>query len=65
MSKNDAIILMANSNLKDENGILLLYGIFFTIYKKMAETAYCQKNRDIILNRAKTTITIIKRKSKK
>ena len=33
---------MTNSNLKDQNGISL---IFFTIYKKMAETAYCKKMR--------------------
>ena len=31
MSKNDTIVLMTNSNLKDKNGIL---NFFFTIYKR-------------------------------
>ena len=48
MSKMDAIALMSNSNLKDKN-----FMIFFSRYIKMNETTYYQRNRDMILNRAK------------
>ena len=50
MSKDEAISMMHNSSLNEKTGILYIF--FLTIYKKMAETAYYQKNRDIILNRA-------------
>ena len=47
MSKNDAIVLMTNSNLKGKNGI------FFHHIYKMSKKTYYQRNREVILNRAK------------
>ena len=40
---------MKNSNLNEKSGSLL----FFSLYIKMSETTYCQRNRETILNRAK------------
>ena len=47
MSKNDAISIIHNSNLIDKKGVL-----YFFLYK-MSEITYYQRNREIILNRAK------------
>ena len=41
---------MTNSNLNDKNGTLL---IFFHHIQKMSEKTYYQRNREVILNRAK------------
>ena len=49
MSKDDAIGIMKNSNLVDKKGVLYL---FFNFIQKMRELTY-QRNRDVILNRAK------------
>ena len=50
ISKNDAIALMANSNLNDKNGVLLN---FFHHIKNMSKTTYYQRSREVILNRGK------------
>ena len=50
MSRNDAIVLKTNSNLKDKNGIL--YNFFHHI-QNICETTYYQRNREVVLNRAK------------
>ena len=49
MSKNDAISIMHNSNLIDKKCTLYV----FLQYIKMSGTTYYQRNRDVILNRAK------------
>ena len=49
MSKADAINIMNNSNLNDKSGSLQI----FLLYIKMGETTYCQRNSEILLNRAK------------
>ena len=49
ISKADAINIMKNSNLNEKSGSLQI----FLLYIKMGETTYCQRNREIILNRAK------------
>ena len=52
MSKDDAINIMNGSNLTDKKGV---YN-FFVLYIKMSECTdltYYQRNRDVILNRAK------------
>ena len=48
MSKDDAISIMNNSNLNEKTGVL-----FFFIIQKMSGTTYYQRNRKVILNRAK------------
>ena len=50
ISKNDAISIMSNSNLIDKKGVLLLL-LFFLLY--ISETTYYQRNREVILDRAK------------
>ena len=42
MSKNDAIVLMTNSHLKDKNGIFIH---FFTIYKRLVKNLLSKKQR--------------------
>ena len=49
MSKCEAKKLMANSNVIDKKGFLL----FFFHCIKMDNTTYYQRNREIMLNRAK------------
>ena len=52
MSNYDAVNIMNGSNLVDKRGVLC----FFLLYIKMSECAdltYYQRNRDVILNRAK------------
>ena len=50
MSKDNAISIMNNSNLSDKKSVLW----FFLLYiKKMSDSTYYQRNRDLILNRAK------------
>ena len=49
MSKREARKLMANSNVIDKKGFLLM----FFHYIKMDNTTYYQRNREIMLNRAK------------
>ena len=46
MNKREAKKLMTNSNLIDKKGVFLLY-------IKMDNTIYYQRNRDIVLNKAK------------
>ena len=48
MSKDDAISIMHNSNFINKKGTLQ-----FFLHIKMSETIYYEKNRDVILNRAK------------
>ena len=50
MSKDDATNIMENFNLK--KCIILLF-FFFVIYKKMSGTTYYQRNKEVMLNRAK------------
>ena len=53
MGKDDAVNIMNGSNLVDKRGVLCF---FFLLYIKMSECAdltYYQRNRDVILNRAK------------
>ena len=50
MSKNDSINIINNSNLNEKSGSLC---IFFLLYIKMSETTYYERNRNVILNRAK------------
>ena len=53
MSKDDAINIMNGSISLDKRGVLQ---VFFLVYKKMSENTnltYYQRNRDVILNRAK------------
>ena len=53
MSKDDAINIMNGSISLDKRGVLQ---VFFLLYKKMSENTnltYYQRNRDVILNRAK------------
>ena len=57
MSKREAKTLMTNSNLIDKKGALqkiyfIYLFIYFSLYKKMDNTTY-QRNRKIMLNRAK------------
>ena len=56
MSQRDAKKLMTNSNLTDKKGVLLK-NYFFWLYKKMDNTTYDQRNREIMLNRAKDYYT--------
>ena len=49
MSKDDAINIMNNSNLIDKKGVLQ----FFLLHIKLSDKTYDQRNRDVILNRAK------------
>ena len=60
MSKDDAISIMNNSNLKGKSGLLYIY---FLLLTKMTETTCYQRNRETILNRAK--ICYNKNKGKK
>ena len=48
MCKDDAVSIMNNSDLNEKRGC---YNFFH--YRKMSETAYYQKNKEVILNRAK------------
>ena len=47
VSKDDAISVLINSNLSEESRSISL------LYLKMSETTYYQRNRDLILGRAK------------
>ena len=49
ISKDDAINIINNSNLIDRK----VFYYFFYYIQKMSEKTYCQRNRDVILNRAK------------
>ena len=51
MSKNDTINIMKDSDLNEKNVSLSFF--FFLLYIKMSETTYYQRNRDVIINRAK------------
>ena len=59
MSKDDAINIMNGSNLVDKRGVLqkiVMRYKFFLFYIKMSESTdltYYQRNRNVILNRAK------------
>ena len=59
MSKNDAINIMNGSNLVDKRGVLfflLLLLLLLLLYIKISESTdltYYQRNRDVIINRAK------------
>ena len=63
MSKDDAVRVMNNSNLNEKCGLLYIYIqkyiyiyiyiYIFVLYIKMSEKTYYQRNRDMILNRAK------------
>ena len=52
MSKDDAINIMNGSNLVDKSGVLYFFLLHIKMSKSTALTYY-QKNRDVILNRAK------------
>ena len=52
MSKDEAISIMHNSNLNEKTG-LKKSEIFFSLYIKDSGTTYYQRNREVILNRAK------------
>ena len=52
MSKNDTINIMKDSDLNEKN-VSLSFFFFFLLYIKMSETTYYQRNRDVIINRAK------------
>ena len=49
MAKDDAISIMNNSNLIDKKGVFN----FFSLHVKMSDLTYHQKNRYLMLNRAK------------
>ena len=51
MSKREAKILMTNSDLIDKKKVY--YKFFFSLYIKMDNTTYYQRNRDVALNKAK------------
>ena len=65
MSKNDAINIMNGSNLVDKRGVLFflllllllsLLLLLLLLYIKISESTdltYYQRNRDVIINRAK------------
>ena len=58
MSKDDVISTMSNSDLIDKKDVLYffynIYIIYIYIYiYKMSETTYCQRNKDVIIKRAK------------
>ena len=53
MSKNDTINIMKDSDLNEKNVSLSFFFFFFLLYIKMSETTYYQRNRDVIINRAK------------
>ena len=58
MSKDDVISTMSNSDLIDKKDVLYffynIYMIYIYIYiYKMSETTYCQRNKDVIIKRAK------------
>ena len=57
MTKDDAISIMRNSNLSDKTGILQ----FFYYIKKMSEETYYQRNKPVILQRAKYYFRITKK----
>ena len=48
MSKDDAINIMKNSDLR-KSGLLQT----FSLYIRMGETTYYQRNKEAMLNRAK------------
>ena len=52
MSKNDTINILKDSDLNEKN-VSLSFFFFFLLYIKMSETTYYQRNRDVIINRAK------------
>ena len=49
LSKDDEINIMNNSNLSEKKWIIII----FLLYIKISETTYYQRNRDVILGRAK------------
>ena len=56
MSKNDAINIMNGSNLVDKRGVLFFLLLLLLLYIKISESTdltYYQRNRDVIINRAK------------
>ena len=61
MSIREAKKLMASSNLIDKKGVLWKFYYFFSLYIKMNDTTYYQRNRGIILNRATITMKMIKK----
>ena len=62
MSKNEAINIMKNSNLDEKKKD---YYKFLSLYIKMSETIYYQRNRETISNRAKQNYKSNKEKSRK
>ena len=53
-SKDDAISIMNNSNLIDKKGVLYIFLLYIKMSKcNSIEKTYYQRNRDVILNRAK------------
>ena len=59
MSKREAKKLMTDSNLFDKKGVLWTNNYLFFCYKKMDNTSYYQRNRDIALNKAKSIAKMI------
>ena len=62
MSKDEAINIMKNSNLDEKKKD---YYKFLSLYIKMSETIYYQRNRETISNRAKQNYKSSKEKSRK
>ena len=62
MSKDEAINIMKNSNLDEKKKD---YYKFLSLYVKMSETIYYQRNRETISNRAKQNCKSNKEKSRK
>ena len=53
MSKNDAISIMNNSNLVDKKCVFLFFFLYIKMRIFLINENYYQRNREIILNRAK------------
>ena len=61
MTKREAKILMTNSNLIDKKGILQKFYLIFSLYKKMVNSTYYQRNREIMIIKRNTTMKMIKK----
>ena len=61
MNKDDAISIMNNSNLINKMGV----SYFFKLIIRMSKLTYYQRNKDVILNRAKDYYENDKKKIKR
>ena len=53
MSKDDVINIMNGSNLVDKSGVSYIKMILYIKMSECTDLTYCQRNRNVILNRTK------------